>query len=221
MPFARRLCSAGCAVVLAAAALVASASGAATQTAPTAIIQLRGGVELAPPYFGSDDLEFGPDAALRFNYVRLPGGLQFGRVDPLGRPAGLGIRGSFRFVGERDTGDDPALRALDTVDASLELGLGLGYEADTWRAYGAVRYGVLGHNAWVGEAGADALFHPSEELIINLGPRAHFGSDRFMQTYFGVGADAAANSPLEEFAPSSGLYAVGMEVGARYAFAPR
>jgi MipA family protein len=201
-------------------ALLPAAAPAVAQT-PAAVVEIRGGLEVAPPYFGSEDMELGPDAALRFNYVRLPGGLEFGAVDRLGRPAGFGLQGSFRYIGERDTSGDAALGGLDPVDASLELGVGLGYQADDWRAFGAVRYGVLGHNAWVGEAGADALFHPSDELIINLGPRANFGSERFMQTYFGVSQEEAAGSPIDDFSPSAGLYSVGLELGARYAFSPR
>ena len=45
---------------------------------------------------------------------------------------------------------------------SVEAGLGLGYEQRNWRAFADVRYGFVGHNAWVGELGADAIAYPIE-----------------------------------------------------------
>lgn len=207
---------------LAVVLLACAAGGAASaQTGPAAEIELQGGVSVSPRYFGSEDYDVGPSGGLRFNYLRLPGGLSFGSPDPTGEPDGFGLRGSFRYIGSRRPSDDDSLDGTDFVDRSLELGLGLGYEAEDWRAFGAVRYGAVGHNAWVGEAGADALFRPRDDLTINLGPRAQWGSGGFMDTYFGVTEEEAAASPLDEYDPSSGLYSVGMELGARYAFSDR
>jgi outer membrane protein len=197
------------------------AGDAQAQTAPQAIVDLRGGIAFSPSYLGSDDYELGPEAALRFNYIRLPGWISFGAADGFGAPLGFGLRGSARYLPSRRPGDAAALDGTDRVDGALELGLGLGYQGEDWRAFGVLRYGVIGHNAFVGEAGADAIFQPSDSLTITAGPRAHWGSDRFMDTYFGVSPDEADNSPLEAFSPSSGLYAVGVEVGARYQFSDR
>jgi MipA family protein len=195
---------------------------AAAQDAPLAVIEVLGGVSVSPSYFGSDDYEAGPAVAPRFDYVRLPGGLEFGSIAAPAVVRGFGLRTSARYIGSRRPDDDPSLAGTERVDRSLELGLGLGYTGDDWRAFGVMRYGVLGHNAWVGEAGADALFSPNDSLLINLGPRASWGSTSFMDTYFGIGADEAAAAPqLDEFSPSSGLYSVGVELGARYAFSPR
>lgn len=209
---------------LVAAVILAAAPGAASaaETRPGAVFELRGGLAARPTYPGADEIEIGPDAGLRFNYVRLPGGLAFGTVDELGIPRGFGATTSLRYIGSRKPGDDPSLAGTERIDPSLELGFGLGYQSQDWRAFGVLRYGVIGHNALVGEAGADALFRPREDVVINLGPRANWGSDRFMQTYFGVTAEEAENAPqLEAFAPSSGLYSVGVELGARYQFSER
>lgn len=208
-----------------AAALLSGAwafgGGAFAQTGPAAEIDLLGGVSVSPRYFGSDAYDVGPAAAVRFSYLRLPGLLTFGSPDDVGEPEGLNLQGSFRYVGSRRPSDDDALAGTNTIDRSLELGLGLGYEAEDWRAFGAVRFGVLGHEALVGEAGADALFRPREDVLINLGPRAQWGSGEFMDTYFGISEEEAAASAFDEYDPSSGLYSVGMEVGARYAFSER
>lgn len=197
--------------------LLAGTGGALAQGGPTGELALGAGFSISPSYLGSDEYEVGPDVQMRFSNVRLPGLLSFG--SPSENAAGLGLRGGLRYIGSRRPSDDDSLKGTNTIDRSVELGIGLGYEAEDWRAFGEVRYGVLGHNAWVGEAGADALFRPSDDLMINLGPRAHFGSDRFMDTYFGVSGEEAAAAPeLDEFSPSGGLYAVGVELGARYAF---
>ncbi len=215
------MCQAAVALLGGALALV-SAGPVAAQDTPRAVIEVLGGVSVSPSYFGSDEYEAGPSARPRFDYVRLPGGLEFGSVQAPTEQIGFGLRTSARYIGSRRPDDDPSLAGTDRVDRSLELGFGLGYTADDWRAFGVMRYGVVGHNAWVGEAGADALFSPSDSLLINLGPRANWGSTRFMDTYFGIGPEDAAAAPqLDEFSPSSGLYAVGVELGARYAFSPR
>lgn len=200
-------------------ALVLGTDIAAAQEGPAAELVLGSGVSISPSYFGSNEYDVGPDARVRFNYLRVPGLLSFGSAQDDVAAEGFGLRGAFRYIGSRRPSDDDSLQGTERIDRSLELGIGLGYEAEDWRAFGEVRYGVLGHNAWVGEAGADALFRPRNDLLINLGPRAHFGSDRFMDTYFGVSGEEAAASPeLDEFSASGGLYAVGVEVGARYAF---
>jgi MipA family protein len=203
-------------------ASAATAQDIPSGDSPRAVIEVLGGVSISPSYFGSDDYDAGPILRPRFDYVRLPGGLEFGSVDAPGDQQGFGVRTSARYIGSRRPDDDPSLAGTDRIDSSIELGLGIGYNAEDWRAYGVVRYGVIGHNAWVGEAGADALFSPTDSLLINVGPRANWGSSRFMDTYFGISADEAAAAPqLDEFSPQSGLYSVGMEVGARYAFSPR
>jgi MipA family protein len=212
--------AASTAIVAALAALPAGPGLA--QTGPAAEIEVRGGVSISPSYLGSDNYVAGPDARLRFDYVRLPGGLEFGSIDSPRGPTGFGLRTSARYIGSRNPGDDASLAGTDRVDSALEFGLGLGYTSDDWRAFGVMRYGVVGHNAWVGEAGADALFSPTDSIFVNFGPRANWGATSFMDTYFGVSAEeAAASSVLNEFSPSSGLYSVGMELGARYEFSPR
>ena len=70
-------------------------------------------------------------------------------------------------------------RASTTSPWSAEAGLGVGYEQRNWRAFTDVRYGVIGHNSWVGELGADAIAYPVEGLTLTAGPRLSFGSDKF------------------------------------------
>jgi outer membrane scaffolding protein for murein synthesis (MipA/OmpV family) len=167
------------AVLLGALAAVTASAAAAQDPAvgdsPRAQIEVLGGVSISPSYFGSDEYDAGPLLRPRFDYVRLPGGLEFGSVDAPGEQQGFGLRTSARYIGSRRPDDHPSLAGTDRIDSSIEVGLGIGYTADDWRAFGVMRYGVIGHNAWVGEAGADALFSPTDTLLINIGPRANWG----------------------------------------------
>ncbi len=178
---------------------------------------LRGGVASTPTYFGSDNNDASPDLGFELNYLRL-GGFTIGDPDPLYRPNGFGVTGSFRYISERSASDDPELAGLDDVDASLELGGGLRYATDAYQVYGTVRYGVIGHEAFVGELGADVFLRPSDRLTLRAGPRAFFGDSDYAATYFGVtAAEAAApGSTFAAYAPSGGLLSAGVELGAGY-----
>jgi MipA family protein len=190
--------------------------------ARVAAARITGGVGIgaAPDYFGSDDVSFGATGVLRLDYLRLPGGIEFGSVGVPGLVTGFGPRGSVRYIGSRRASNNPELRGLDDVDRTLEVGLGLGYDAEFARAFADVRYGFGGHEGFAGEVGADALLYPMENVIVNLGPRAAWGDGDFMGTYFGISDRESAASNLPAFNASSGFYAVGVEVGARYQFSP-
>ena len=73
--------------------------------------------EVSPSYFGSDEYSLGPDIAARLDYVRLPGGFEYGSVRTVGFRTGLGHQDSSRYIGERDYGDYE-IEGLDKVDWS-------------------------------------------------------------------------------------------------------
>ncbi|MEM9796086.1 MAG: MipA/OmpV family protein [Pseudomonadota bacterium] len=180
---------------------------------------LSGGLGAQPSYFGSGDTDYGPTGGFELNYLRL-GRLEFGNPDPLFVPEGLGVTGSFRFIGERDDDDDPELEGLDDVDASLEVGVGLRYATRGYQVFGSVRYGVIGHEAFVGEVGGDIFLRPNDRWTLRAGPRILFGTDEYADTYFGVTPDEAAASVGESdfaaFDPDGGLISTGLELGAGY-----
>lgn len=175
------------------------------------------GASVGPSYFGSDDYDVGPWGTVRFDYLRLPGGLSWGSANSIGVRHGFGLRGSFNYVGSRRAGDHSELKGLDDVDAAYEVGLGIGYEARDWRAFTDVRYGFGGHETFLAEVGADAIYRPTNSLTLSIGPRLDFGTGSYMRTYFGVTEDESVASGLSEYNPSGGLKTVGVEVGARYA----
>ncbi|MEO0861880.1 MAG: MipA/OmpV family protein [Pseudomonadota bacterium] len=184
-------------------------------TGPAIGFTLRGGVSSSPSYFGSDSNDVGPDIGFNLDYLRL-GGFTIGSQDPLYQPRGFGATGSFRFIQERSASDDPELTGLADVDASLELGGGLRYAAENWQVYGNVRYGIIGHEAFVGELGADVFVRPSDRLTLRAGPRAFFGDSDYASTYFGVTAAESAASGLPAFDADGGLLTTGVELGAGY-----
>ena len=184
-------------------------------TGPALRFTLRAGVTAQPEFPGSDDYFVGPDLGFSF------GSLEFGRFgigdpDPELVRTGLGLRGSFNYVGERDSSEYEGLRGLDDVDAAFEVGLGLAYRQDAYQVFGDLRYGVTGHDALVGEVGADVFFRPSDRLLVNAGPRVLFAEDDYARTYFGVSPEESATSGLPAFEAEGGALSAGLEVGAFY-----
>ena len=209
MPFARR--------AAATALLSLIAGGAMAQN--TVIVGL--GPQSAPEYFGSDDNSVGVTGSFsvqELNFGPLSTGGSVG-----GTPEGFGFGGSLRYIGSRDSADYPELAGLDDVDTAVELGGRVSYSTPIAEVYGAVRYGVTGHSALVGELGGDVIARPTDQVTLRLGPRLFYGDDDYAQTYFGVGADEAvanraAGGTLTAFDASGGLLSRGVEASAAYAF---
>lgn len=202
----------------AAARPIAPTAGVAGR--PALSFSVRGGVRVRPEFPGSDDYEVAPDLGLSFGSVRV-GRFAFGDPDPFAIRTGPQLRGSFRYVGERDSDDYDDLRGLDDVDDAIELGVGLAYRQPNYQVFGDVRYGVTGHDSFVGEVGADVFVRPSDRLTLSAGPRVFFGSDEYADTYFGVDEGEAAASALEgagldAFDAEGGALSAGLEIGARY-----
>ncbi|TKA97870.1 MipA/OmpV family protein [Cereibacter changlensis] len=183
---------------------------------------LRGGAAMGPAYFGSDDYEARPDLAFSLNALRL-GGFALGSNDPAALREGFGLRGSLRYIGERSSDDHDELTGLEDVERALELGLGMSYAARNYELFADMRYGVVGHEALVGELGGNLIFHPSDRLTLSGGPRLQLGSSKFADTYFGVSAaeSVASGGDLSAFDAGGGLLGAGIEVEANYALNDR
>ncbi|MEH6834397.1 MULTISPECIES: MipA/OmpV family protein [Falsihalocynthiibacter] len=188
---------------------------------PDMVIGIRLGAQRESAYFGSSDLENGPGGSVRFDYVRFPNGFEYGSGQTVGYRTGWGLRGSARFIGERNSADYPELAGLSDVDWTQEFGFGVGYEEKHFRGFADVRYGFFGHQSFVGEAGFDVIATPAEGWTLTLGPRLLIGSDKYTQTYFGVTADEPAASQYSEYDPNGGLVSAGVVLGARYDFNER
>ena len=186
------------------------------------MLTLRAGVQVSPAYLGSDDYEVGPDLAARLDYIRFPGGFEFGSGRTVGFRSGWGVRARPATSASATPTSTTRSRASTMSTGRPRLGLGIGYEQRNWRVFTDVRYGVIGHNAWVGEVGADGIAYPIDGLTLTLGPRLSFGTDSFAETYFG---DQPRTNRSSRGSPaynaSGGLLGAGMELGARYLFNER
>ena len=216
----RKTSTARIAAFFAAAVATFALSPAAAQTgAPDGITVTLGlGAGIAPDYFGSKTTSVGPTGAFALQELILPGGLGFGSEAARPFEPGFGVRGAFRYIPSRRASKNRELRGLDTIDRTVELGVGVVHVTEFGRVYGEVRRGIGGHKGWVGEVGVDAILRPSPQLAIAAGPRARWGDKTFTRTYFGVTADEAANSDFTAFRPGGGIVSTGLEVNARYDF---
>lgn len=179
---------------------------------------VRLGAMTRPAYFGSDEYVVSPDFAINFDYARLKGLAEYGSLDGDAPARAFGLRGSLRFIGERSAEKYSELEGLDDVDPTLELGLGLVYRQKNFEAWADTRYGVIGHNTFAGEIGADGVYYPNDNWELRLGPRAVWGTNAFAETYFGVTASEAASSGLDQYQAAGGLLGAGFEASARYRF---
>lgn len=173
------------------------------------------GAQYAPSYFGADSYTLGPAGRLSVQSLSF-GSLRFGSADPDAERLGFGLRGAFRIVGARKAKDNPELAGLTDLKTSVELGLGLGYEAPAWRAFADLRHGVIGHESTVAELGADWKAVSTPDFKLSIGPRLLYGSGRYNRTYFGVTAAESLASGLTAFTPHAGLVSAGIEIGASY-----
>lgn len=176
-------------------------------------LRLGIGPKSKPEYPGADANNVG--VAGRFAIEQFEfGGL--GRGD--GVRQGLGFGASLRIVGARSSDDFEELTGLDDIDASIEVGGGLKYTQPGYEVFANLRYGVIGHETFVGEVGGDLIYRPSDQFTLSAGPRLFWGSDDYAQTYFGVTAQESAASAFEAFDAGGGVLSQGLQAEATYEF---
>lgn len=190
----------------------------ASKPTPDLIFRLGAGLSYGPTYFGSKESGTGAFPLFALQFVRSPNGRVFGSKGT-GSRYGFAPRRSFRVIGKRSATNHSELAGLNDVPLSVEIGGGIGYTSQNFDAFADLRYGALGHHAFVGEVGANVILRPSDRLTITAGPRLAVGSNRFNDTYFGVTAaeSLASSGALTAYNPSSGVVSAGLEVGANYA----
>ncbi len=172
------------------------------------------GLSAAPGYFGSDETVVGPTGSFSFEYLRY-GNREFGSRALNTVPTGLSFGGSFRYIADRAASDYPELAGLSDLDLSLEVGAGVTYYQPNYEVFADLRYGVLGHEALVGEVGMDLILRPSDAVTLSAGPRVFWGSDDYADTYFSVDGSTAG---LDDYQAGGGILSAGVEVGAEYQF---
>ena len=170
------------------------------------VIDLGIGGRVQPTFEGSSDYEVLPYPLVGLRFLRLP---VFGEVVS-GRERIFSIYPSINFVRARDSDDAAYLNGLDDVDFAFELGPGVSLRSGPFRGFAEIRYGITGHNGFVGEAGLDYIVRPLDRLSISAGPRVGFASTEYMDTYFGITPAESLASGLPAYDPDAGFKDVGI-----------
>jgi len=196
-------------IILALNASLACAQGYSVTTGPGALI--------APPYEGAKHIELGflpwlnatPTGEMRRPTVP-DDSLGIGLPTPT-ESIGVTIVGALR--GERNTNSERT--GLRRIGSALELGAAFDYWPQDWvRARIEVRKGFSGHNGWLAKLGAD-FFTSAGPLTLVAGPRLGFGSESYMDKYFGITPLEAIANPVisTSFSPNAGLRYYGIATG--------
>lgn len=190
----------------------------ATQSGRQYVIHLGMGGLYQPKYPGADSYILTPYPIIVVDRLYVPGVGQV--VDGEEVTRGFGFYPAFSFQGKREASDSPDLTGTNTIDRSVELGLGIRYRYDWLRGYVELKQGFGGHTGQVGRVGLEVITEPTDRLNVVFGPRLNWGSADYMRTYFGVtAAEAAApGSTLTPFRPDAGISSVGVDVTANYAY---
>lgn len=186
----------------------------------TVSVTLGFGVGSTPDYFGAATSNVGVTGSAA-DFVLTSPLVSFGGGDP----NGFGFSGSARLIAARNAEDYTELTGLNDIDTAFEIGGGISYtDLPTGsRKWGSdsflnVRYGVVGHEAWVGEVGSDLVYAPTQAMTFTFGPRLFAGADDFASTYFGITPDEAATSSFTAFDAGGGVLGRGVEATATYDF---
>lgn len=214
-----RFTTALCSTAIGAAALViASAPPVLAQEARTDqyVFDLGLGVMAKPRYPGSDEVIAVPFPIISVGKFFIPGVGDV--IDEDTRVKRFSVYPSFNFNGRRESSDSNELEGLDDVDWALEVGLGMAYRHDWLRGFVEVRQGFNGYSGQVAEFGIDFIANPTEDLQLMAGPRAGWGSDDYMETYFGITAGEEEDSALYDKAydADAGFNTLGLAATASY-----
>lgn len=197
--------------------VLAAATPAASQSVEDHqfVLDLGAGVLSKPRYPGSDQAIFLPYPLIAATRFYLPG---YGQVDGGDDTRRLVIYPSFNYIGRRNSADSSDLKGLNDVDWSLEAGLGVSYRYDFIRGFAEIRQGFNGYSGQVAQFGIDLIGNPSDQLELRFGPRAGWGSQSYMETYFGITSKEAANSPVfdSSYKANAGFDTLGLAGSASY-----
>lgn len=84
------------------------------------------------------------------------------------------------------------------------------YALDWLRIRSELRQGIRAHKGIVADISTDAFYDVTAAIRVSAGPRATFASKDYFKTYYGVDAEEAAISGLQEYNPHGGLKSAGV-----------
>jgi outer membrane scaffolding protein for murein synthesis (MipA/OmpV family) len=214
MTYASRL--ARPAVLLASASFFLLSAPAAAQDGddePGWIISIGPGAQLVPKYPGADEVGLAPlgVASLRREGSRLqiPGADSGWGFGLLSSESVFNFGPAVRFAAKREEEDVGA--PVGGVDLTFEAG---GFVSllptEHFRLRAEGRYGLNGHDGFLGDLGADLVLGDRETSVFTIGPRARWADDNYHDAYYSVTPAVAAAAGLPVFDADSGFHAYGV-----------
>lgn len=213
--------------LLAVTATAAHAQDSRAQTIsnrPT--LTLGGGVLIKPDYSGADTYDTLPIPMISASKEITPGNTIYLR----GLEAGLdhaftdqltgGIVARYGF--ERDSSDSSKLAGMSDIDAAIEFGPKIRYQATQQLGLEAkVLFDVSdAHDGYTARVGADYAIPLSAVTMLKFDGGVKYGSDDYNNTYYGVKAsEALANRPA--YQPDAGIGSIEAGATLRHAFTNR
>ena len=168
------------------------------------------------------------EGAKRYHFVPVPYGVVsvsgLAALGPDGLSANILHAGGFRagvvagYGNGRDQSDDPHLRGLGDISASLQLGGFVAYRWEALEVRAQARQSVTHTgNGLEGTLGVTYELHPAEGWMVKAGPQLVFADGDYMKTFFGVSADQARASGLRAYSAGGGLKDVALGLNTTYA----
>ena len=210
-------------LLLACAALIASATPAMAQDDNDLRVRAGLGGQLKPEFPGADDHRLAP--LFDLDFARGSNPFPFEAPDDafgvrLLSKGGFAAGPAANFQGKRKESDVGA--PVGKVKATVEIGGFAEYHASkSIRLRADLRQGVNGHEGLVGSLGVDRIWRDGDRYVFSIGPRVLFSDAKFQRAYFGVDNAASLASGLPAYRPDGGIYAVAAASGLSYQFNSR
>ncbi|AZI87995.1 MipA/OmpV family protein [Kosakonia sp. CCTCC M2018092] len=186
-------------------------------------LTLGGGVGVAPRYSGSDENRVSTALVLDYSmrngfFVSSTRGLGYGNsLGNLDYSAALSYRtGRKDHNVDSDTMSDGSdyLRGMGNVKGSALGVVGLGYKLTNWlsaQLQAEVPFSQRDNGAALHFGIVSPLYH-SPKNSVTLGLTSSWGTNDYMQTYYGVSAAQSAASGFTQYTAGSGIYACSLNL---------
>lgn len=200
------------------AGMTSALAGEGGDTADEWSFSIGAGAGFAPDYEGSEDYKAVPLLLARVQRNEIFVTLEANTLRANLLPLPVFQAGPLvRYRPERNDVESDAVDDLEDVDAAVEVGGFVGFEAKGWHgrvevtqdvadAYDGLLVGVRG--------GYRAVLRPN--LSLNTTVFTTYADDDYMETYFGIDGADAARSGLDTFSADAGFKDVGLSLAAHY-----
>lgn len=195
-------------------------------------LTLGGGVGVAPRYSGSDENRVSTALVLDYSmrngfFVSSTRGLGYGNsLGNFDYSAALSYRtGRKDHNVDSDTMSDGSdhLRGMGNVKGSALGVVGLGYKLTNWlsaQLQAEVPFSQRDNGAALHFGIVSPLYH-SPKNSVTLGLTSSWGTNDYMQTYYGVSATQSAASGFTQYTAGSGIYASSLNLDWTHNFTER